>query len=138
MAKQALNSLYHCVFNLQYHLVLVTKYRRKVITPPMMERLQEIFSETLEKWECCLIEFNGEADHVHLLLETHPKIDLSKLVNNLKTVSSRLIRRDFPREIRKVYWQPVFWHRSYCILTCGGARISVLRQYIENQGKGKD
>jgi putative transposase len=85
-----------------------------------------------------LIEFNSEPDHVQLLLETHPKIDLSKLVNNLKTVSSRLIRRDFPREIRKVYRKPVFWHRSYCILSCGGAPISVLRQYIENQGKEKD
>jgi putative transposase len=138
MAKQALNSLHHCVFKLQYHLVLVTKYRRKVITPPMMERLKEIFSDILEKWECCLIEFNGEADHVHLLLETHPKIDLSKLVNNLKTVSSRLIRRDFTRDIRKVYWKPVFWHRSYCILTSGGEPISVLRQYIENQGQEKD
>jgi putative transposase len=116
----------------------VTKYRRKVITPSMMDRLKEIFSETLGKWECSLIEFNGEADHVHLRLETHPKIDLSKLVNNLKTVSSRLIRRDFPRAVRKVYWEPVFWHRSYCILTGGGAPLSVLRQYIDNQGKEKD
>jgi putative transposase len=138
MAKQALHSLHHCVFKLQYHLVIVTKYRRKVITPPMMDRLKEIFSDTLEKWECRLIEFNGEPDHVHLLFETHPKIDLSKLVNNLKTVSSRLIRRDFSKEIRKVYRKPVFWHRSYCILTSGGASISVLRQYIENQGQEKD
>jgi putative transposase len=136
MGKQELNSLHHCVYQLHYHLVLVTKYRRKVISPPIMQRLHEILSETLEKWECKLLEFNGEPDHVHLLFESHPKIELSVLVNNLKTVSSRLIRRDFPNEMRKVYWKPVFWHRSYCLLTCGGAPLVVIRQYIENQGKG--
>lgn len=135
MQNQELKSLHHCVFRLQYRLVLVTKYRKQVISEPMMKRLHEIFEDTLKKWECSLVEFNGEPDHVHLLLETHPKVDLSKLVNNLKTVTSRLIRKEFSSEIRKVYWKPVFWHRSYCIITVGGAPISVLRQYIENQGE---
>lgn len=134
MAKQALSSLHHCVFSLNYHLVLTTKYRRKVITPQMMSRLGEIFGDTLTRWECKLIEFNGEEDHVHLLFESTPVAQLSKLVNNLKTVSSRLIRRDFPVEIRKVYWKPVFWNHSYCVLSAGGAPINVIRRYIENQG----
>lgn len=132
--RQELKALYHCVYRLHYHLVLTTKYRRKAISLEMMNRLREIFTETLQKWECELIEFNGEADHVHLLFEAHPKVELSTLVNNLKTVSSRLIRRDFPIEVRQVYWKPVFWHRSYCILTAGGAPLSIIRQYIENQG----
>lgn len=132
--KQELSTLYHCTFSLSYHLVLVTKYRRKVITPEMMERMKEIFTNTLSKWECQLLEFNGEADHVHLLLTTNPKPALSALVNNLKTVSSRLIRKEFQMEASKVYRKPVFWSRSYCLLTCGGAPLSVLQKYIQEQG----
>ena len=99
----------------------------------MLIRLHEIFDETLKKWDCKLIEFNGEVDHVHLLLNATPNIQLSILVNNLKTVSSRLIRRDFKAIISKVYWKPVFWHRSYCIVTAGGAPLEVIRRYIEEQ-----
>lgn len=100
------------MFSLHFHLVLVTKYRRKAITKEMLERLRLIFQETLEKWHCELIEFNGESDHVHLLFRTKPTVQLSKLVNNLKTVSSRLIRRDFSKHLNRIYWKPVFWHRS--------------------------
>jgi len=126
MAKQQLQRLRHCVFSLHFHLVLVTKSRRKAITKEMLERLRVIFSETLEKWGCELIEFNGEADHVRLLM--------SKLINNLKTVSSRLIRRDFGGYLSRIYRKPVFWHRSYCLISSGGATIEKLRKYIEEQG----
>jgi putative transposase len=134
MAKQQLQTLNHCVFSLRFHLVLVTKYRRKTITKEMLEGLRVIFGETLEKWRCELIEFNGEADHVHLLLQTNPTIQLSKLINNLKTVSSRLIRRDFKKQLSRIYRKPVFWHRSYCLISSGGATIEILRKYIEEQG----
>jgi putative transposase len=134
MAKQQLQALNHCVFSLHFHLVLVTKYRRKVITNEMLERLRAIFEETLEKWHSELIEFNGEEDHIHLHFRTTPTIQLSKLVNNLKTVSSRLIRRDFRKHVNRFYRKPVFWHRSYCLITTGGATIEILRKYIEEQG----
>jgi len=126
MAKQQLQGLRHCVFSLHYHLVLVTKDRRKAITKELLERLRVIFSETLEKWGCELIDFNGEADRVRLLM--------SKLINNLKTVSSRLIRRDFGGYLSRIYRKPVFWHRSYCLISSGGATIEKLRKYIEEQG----
>jgi putative transposase len=131
--KQELNTLYHCIYSLTYHLVLVTKYRHKSITAPMLERLKEIFSQTSEKWQCELLEFNGESDHVHLLLSVNPKVQLSSFVNNLKTVSSRLIRRDFAHQLAKTYLKPVFWSRTYCILTCGGAPLEIIKQYIEQQ-----
>jgi putative transposase len=134
MAKQQLQALHHCVFSLQFHLVLVTKYRRKAITKEMLERLRVIFEETLEKWRCELIEFKGEADHVHLLIQTNPTVQLSKLVNNLKTVSSRLIRRDFRVQLGRIYRKSVFWHRSYCLISSGGSSIKILRKYIEEQG----
>jgi putative transposase len=115
-------------------LVLVTKYRRKCISAAMLERLKIICTELTEKWECELLEFNGEADHVHLLLSLNPKVAPSVFANNLKTVSSRLIRRDFGEVLSKVYLgKPVFWSRSYCIITCGGAPLSVIKQYIEQQ-----
>ncbi len=101
----------------------------------MLNRLKEIFSETLQKWEAELIEFNGEADHIHLLMSVNPKVQPSKLVNNLKTVSSRLIRKEFADHLGKVYRKPMFWSRSYCIISCGGAPISVLKQYIQQQAE---
>jgi putative transposase len=131
--KSNLNSLYHCVYNLQFHLILVTKYRNKCIDKAILEKLKIIFSATLDKWACELLEFNGEADHVHLLIVVSPKVRLADLVGNLKTVSSRLIRKEFKEQLAIHYWKPVFWNRSYCILTSGGAPLSVIKQYIENQ-----
>ena len=134
MTIKSIKTLYHCVYNLNYHLVIVTKYRRKCISAAMLERLKIICTELTEKWDCELLEFNGEADHVHLLLSLNPKVAPSIFANNLKTVSSRLIRRDFGEVLSKVYLgKPVFWSRSYCIITCGGAPLSVIEQYIEQQ-----
>ncbi|BBH52643.1 IS200/IS605 family transposase [Fluviispira sanaruensis] len=133
---QDFKKLHHCVYNLKYHLVLVTKYRRKCITDPIIIRLKEIFVELCLKWECNLIEFNGEPDHIHMLLELNPKIALSTFINNLKTVSSRYIRKDFSNHLSKFYYNnPIFWSRSYCILTYGGAPLSVIKQYIEQQAR---
>jgi putative transposase len=134
MKKQQINKLNHCVFNLNYHLVMVTKYRRKCITAPMLVRLKTIAHEIAEKWQCELLEFNGETDHLHLLLSLNPKVTPSVFVNNLKTVTSRLIRKEFATHLKKIYWkEPVFWSRTYCILTCGGAPLSIIKQYIEQQ-----
>lgn len=131
---QDFKKLHHCVYNLKYHLVLVTKYRKKCITNPIIIRLKEIFTELCKKWECTLLEFNGKSDHIHMLLELNPKIALSTFINNLKTVSSRYIRKDFSTHLSKFYFQnPIFWSRSYCILSCGGAPLSVIKQYIEQQ-----
>ncbi|WP_026100823.1 IS200/IS605 family transposase [Synechococcus sp. PCC 7336] len=133
--SQQLSTLHHCSYSIRFHLVTCTKYRRKCITQPILDRLKEIFSETLQKWEGELIEFNGEADRVYLLIAVNPKCQPSKLVNNLKTVSSRLIRKEFAEHLGKVYRKPVFWSRSYCIISCGGAPISVLKQYIQQQAE---
>jgi len=134
--QQDVNRLYHCVYSLNYHLVLCTKYRRKCITKPMLVRLREVFNQTLKKWDGLLVEFNGESDHVHLLISVNPKVELSVLVNNLKTVSSRLIRKEFREHLDKVYYgKPIFWSRSYCIITCGGAPLTILKKYIEQQAE---
>lgn len=126
-----MKSHYHCVYKLTYHLVLVTKYRKKCLSNEMLNRLEEIVKKNCADWEIDLLEFNGEADHIHLLLEMHPNIMPSKFINNLKTVSSRLIRKEFEEELKPYYWKPVLWTRAYCLLTTGGATIDVIREYIK-------
>jgi putative transposase len=129
-----MNTLYHCVYALSYHLVLVTKYRRRCITKPVLDRLREIVKQRCKDWRGELVEFNGEADHVHILMSMPPNLDLSRFVNNLKTTSSRLLRRDFADQLNHVYrGKPVFWSRSYCIISCGGAPLSVIKQYVVQQ-----
>jgi putative transposase len=125
--------LHHCVYALTYHLVLATKYRRPCITAAMLERFREVASARCEGWRGRLLELNGEPDHVHLLVELPPDASLSGFVNNLKTTSSRLLRRDFAEHLGEVYREPVFWSRSYCIITCGGVPLSILEQYTEQQ-----
>ena len=132
--RQDLKTLYHCVYSLQYHLVLVTKYRRKCLSEEMRRRLLEIFGELCKKWECELKECNGEEDHMHLLVSLTPKVTPSVFVNNLKTVSARLLRKEYEAELARWYTERVLWSRTYCMVTCGGAPLSVLKRYIENQG----
>lgn len=127
------SKLYHCVYALHYHLVLVTKYRRRCLTAPMLDRLREIAAVRCEGWGGKLLEMNGEPDHAHLLVALPPNLDLSNFVNNLKTTSSRLIRKEFSDHLAHVYRKPVFWSRSYCIVSCGGAPLSIIKQYIEQQ-----
>jgi putative transposase len=121
------------VYRLSIHLVLVTKYRYKVISTPVLNRLKEIFAATCQKWECELTEFNGESDHVHMLIDINPKVQISAFSNNLKTVSSRLIRKEFPEHCAKFYRKPVFWKIGYCVVSTGGASLDVVKQYIQNQ-----
>jgi putative transposase len=128
------NKGFRSVYKLTAHVVLVTKYRKKAISEKILLRLKEIFTDTLIKWECKLVEFNGESDHVHLLIDYKPDISLSKLIANLKTVSSRLIRRDFPELASKYFYnKPYFWTGAYFVASCGGVTVSQLKKYVENQ-----
>ena len=133
MNKTNLKALNHCVYNINYHLVIVTKYRNKVITPAVLSRLSDLIKERIEAWDGCLLEINGQPDHIHILFELPPKHAVADFVNALKTGTSRRIRAEFGEELKQHYWKPVFWSRSYCVVTCGGAPLEVVRQYIENQ-----
>ncbi len=90
----------------------------------MLNRLHEVLEALLEQWECRVVEFNGEADHIHLLFQYHPGIELSKLVNNIKTVSSRKLRQEFSEQVDRFYHKDVLWNGSYFIASCGGVTIS--------------
>jgi putative transposase len=120
------------ISDLRMHLVLVTKYRRKVITKTVLERLHELLAATCSKWDCELQQFNGERNHVHLLIEYTPKIEISKFVNNLKTVSSRLIRKEFPA-VKDAFRKDVLWKIGYYVGSCGEASLEAVKRYIEQQ-----
>ncbi|MBW5484603.1 IS200/IS605 family transposase [Streptomyces bambusae] len=123
----------HVVYNLHAHLVLVTKYRRGVFTPEMLTRAEEIMRDVCTDFEAELKEFNGERDHVHLLVHYPPKVQLSKLVNSLKGVSSRYLRAEYTGQVNRAIMHGHFWSRSYFAGSCGGAPLTVVRRYIENQ-----
>lgn len=125
----------HCVFNLHVHLVFVTKYRYGVLTPETLENLKVIFEAVCRDFGAELVEINGEDDHVHLLVHYPPKIPISRLVNGLKGVSSRLLKKKHP-ELKNKYWKGKLWSPSYFAGSCGGAPISIIRQYVEQQ-RGK-
>ena len=122
----------HCVFNLHVHLVFVTKYRKRVFEKQHFETMKEIFRKVCGDFEAELIEIDGEEDHVHLLVNYPPKVSVSALVNSLKGVSSRMLKKSHP-ELLKRYWKGTLWTPSYFAASCGGAPIAIIRQYIEQQ-----
>lgn len=129
-----LDSNHHSVYSLNYHLVLVIKYRRKVIDTSVSQRLREIFERIGSDYAISVTEWNHDEDHVHVLFRAEPKSALSKFLNAYKSASSRLIKKEFPR-IREKLWKEYFWSRSFCLITVGGAPLEVLKQYIESQGE---
>ena len=112
--------------------------QQRAINKERLERLRVIFQETLSKWDCALIDFNSEDDHCHLVVEFKPDIELSKLIANLKTVSSRLIRQEYP-ELSKQYFygKPFFWTGAYFVASCGGVTVEQLKAYVEKQSSPK-
>lgn len=123
----------HSVFSVKLHFVFVTRYRRKAITAPMMVRMREMFAQVCKTMDCELLEFDGESDHVHLLVDFHPKNSISAVAGSLKACTSRAMQREFAEHLKQFYWQKVFWSGSYYVASAGGAPIEVLRQYINNQ-----
>jgi len=122
----------HCVFKLHVHLVFVTKYRFNVLENHMFSTLKMIFEKVCFDFQTQLVEFNGEEDHVHLLVNFPPKIAISKLVNSLKGVSSRKLKLYHP-EVANRYFKNALWSPSYFAASCGGAPLEIIKQYILQQ-----
>ena len=119
-----------------YHLVLVVKYRRKVIDDEISTRLREIFDYIAPKYGLSVEEWNHDIAHIPVLFTGQPKSALSKFINAYKSASSRLIKKEFPA-IREKLWKEYFWGQSFCLLTTGGALIEIIREYIKEQEKQK-
>jgi len=121
------------VYNMHAHLVFTTKYRRGALTDPILTRCEEIMSAVCADFGAELREFNGEDDHVHLLVHYPPSVAVSKLVNSLKGVSSRYLRQEHGAHLRRYLSGDHLWSPSYFAGSCGGAPLAVVKEYIENQ-----
>ena len=124
----------HSVFNLHYHLIIVTKYRKKVITKQIEEELTTIFKRVGETYGIRLEETGSEPDHIHFLFAAKPNTNISKFMNSYKSASSRLIKKNHP-EIRRYLWKEYFWSQSYYLATTGGAPLEVICEYVKTQGE---
>ena len=133
--NQGLISSARSVSDLKAHLVLVPKYRRKLFTKPMLDRLEAIVKNLLAKWGCSCLEVNGEKDYLHVLFQYTPQIQLSKLVNNIKTVTSRYLKKEFRERFEQYYWKDALWSGSYYISSCGGVTLEVLKKYVQDQDR---
>ena len=124
----------HSVFSLNYHLIMVVKYRRKVIDDNISNRLKEMFEYIGKTYHITLIEWNHDIDHVHVLFKACPNTEISKFMNAYKSASSRLIKIEYP-EIKEKLWKEAFWSKSYCLISTGDVTIDVIKRYIETQGE---
>ena len=133
MKKTTVYHTRHCSYNLHVHLVFVTTFRRKVFTARIINELKTIFETVCLQFNAELIEFDGEEDYVHLLILYPPKLSIADFVFKLKGTSSVIIRnRNYP-SVKSQLWGKALWSPSYFASSCGGAPISIIRQYIDRQ-----
>ena len=132
--KYKLKSTRHAKYLLHAHIVFTPKYRKKIFNKKHLNLMKVVFENICNMNDSTLEEFDGEADHVHLLITYPPRIALSVLINSLKGVSSRRLRQEF-KIFQKEYWgeNVALWSRSYFVASVGGAPIEILKQYIEQQ-----
>lgn len=124
----------HSVYCIQFHLVFCVKYRHKVLTDPISERLKSLVVNIASNFGIRIIEQETDKDHIHILFASKPSVTLSKFINSLKSVTSRMIRKEFP-EVRKELWGKAFWSPSYFLASVGQVTLSDVKKYVENQGK---
>ena len=124
----------HSVYMMYYHLIMVVRYRRKVIDNPISERAKEIWEYIAPRYGIVLEEWNHDIDHVHVMFRAQPKTELSKFINAYKSASSRLIKKEYP-EIKKHLWKDMFWSQSYCLISTGGVTVDIIKEYIQTQGR---
>lgn len=124
----------HSVYCIQFHLVFCVKYRRKVLTSTISKRLKSLILDIASKFDVKIIEQETDMDHIHILFASKPSVTLSKFINSLKSVTSRMIRKEFP-EVKKVLWKDKFWSPSYFLASVGQVTLDDVKKYVENQGK---
>ena len=123
----------HSVFSLHYHLILVTKYRKKVFDDEISNRARELFEAIAPNYKIEVLEWSYDQDYIHVLFKAQPKTELSKFINAYKSASSRVLKKEYP-SMKEQLWKEMFWSRSSCLLSSGGSPIEVIKQYIEEQG----
>ena len=123
----------HSCFLLTVRMVLVTKYRKPVLQGKVRDYVYALIKETMESENIIIREMNGEAEHIHILFDYVPDVRLSELINKIKSRTARLVRRDYPVEVGKYYWKPLFWTNSYFLGSIGSNTTEIVKEYIQNQ-----
>ncbi|MFE6752800.1 IS200/IS605 family transposase [Streptomyces sp. NPDC057684] len=118
---------------LHAHVVFTPKYRRGPFTDEILRRCEDVMRAVCADFETELVEFNGETDHVHLLVHYPPKVSLSRLVGSLKSVCARRLRQEFPEHIRTYLWSDHFWSPLYLVASCGSAPLSIIKEYMNQR-----
>jgi putative transposase len=130
--KYRLDKGNHSVYSLQFHYIACVKYRQKVLVGNITDRLKAINFEVAKAFGITIIEQETAIDHIHILFSSKPQIQLSKFVNSLKSVSARLLFREFC-ELKKSLWKGHFWSPSYFLASTGQVTLEDLKNYVENQ-----
>jgi putative transposase len=126
----------HSCFMLQYHMVLVTKYRKPILTGEVKDLVYRIIREIFDEKKLVILELNGEPDHIHLLYEADPFTAPGTLANIIKTKTSRFARKEFGETaLKKFYWKPLFWSDSYFVTSVSENSLENVQRYIQEQGK---
>ena len=125
----------HSCFLLTYHVVLVTKYRKPALQGKVKELVYGIIRDILEERGGTLKELNGEPDHIHILFDAGPEVQVLDLVRVIKTKTARFARKQYPKELKEYFWKPVFWTDSYFASTVGNTTRNMVEQYIRKQGQ---
>ena len=124
----------HSCYLLQYHMVLVTKYRHPVLTGGVKDVVYQTIRDIFREKGLVILEMNGEADHVHILYEADPFTSPGELANIVKTKSSRFARKNYGDTIlKKYYLKPLFWSDSYFVATVSENSLTMVKEYIKNQ-----
>lgn len=124
----------HSVFLLNYHLIMCTKNRRKVINDHICDDLEDMFIRIAKKYNIILEEYNHDEDHVHILFRAEPKSELSKFINAYKSATSRIIKKEYP-DIKDKLYKGAFWSQSFFLLSTGEASKDIIKEYIQTQGE---
>lgn len=132
--RYQLDSSSHSVYSLNYHLIFCVKYRRNVLTDQISTRLKDIVIGISKDFQVKIIEQETDKDHIHILFKTKPTANMTKYINSIKGVSSRILFQEFP-EIKMKLWKGHLWSTSYCLLTTGQTTLDVLKRYVESQGE---
>ena len=124
----------HSCFLLQYHFVMVTKYRHKIISGELKDFLLQYTNEYFDKQGLHILAVNTNEDHLHIVFEAYPNLNLAHFVNAYKSASSRQVKAKFNKLLSKYYWKPYFWSQSYFISTVSEKSTELVQQYVNNQG----
>ena len=122
----------HTRYDIKYHIVWITKYRKPVLAGVVAERIRELIRQICQENEVTIIKGHVSKDHIHLMLSSNPNLSISKLVQKLKGVSSYKMLREF-EPLKKMFWGQHLWARGYFVATTGTVTDEIIKEYIENQ-----